>query len=173
HEIFGFTASTMLPGSFLLSSLSLDSSNYGKQVLSIGLGGGAVDMTLSVIKPEVNITVVELDPLDVTLATKWFGVTETKHHHVVVQDGVDFLKDAEMRGLKYDVVFLDACGSGTVICPVKAFRTASVMKMMKNVLKETGTIIINLAIEKAEANGNVECTQVRFPTVPFINPRKQ
>ncbi|KAK5965318.1 PABS domain-containing protein, partial [Trichostrongylus colubriformis] len=159
HKYLTFPAACMLPASFLLSSLSLDSSNYGKQVLLIGLGGGNLDMTLSVIKPEVNITVVELDALIVTVATKWFGVTETNHHHIVNQDGVEFLKNAEIKGLKYDVVIVDACMSGAVVCPVKTFRTANVMKTMKNVLKETGTIIINLARNETEERKFItECT---------------
>ncbi|KAK5975133.1 hypothetical protein GCK32_017371, partial [Trichostrongylus colubriformis] len=65
-------------------------------------------------------------------------------------------------GLKYDVVFVDACVSGAVVCPVKTFRTANVMKMMKNVLKETGTIIINLARNETEERKFItECTEVR------------
>ncbi|KAK6028939.1 Ribosomal protein S27a [Ostertagia ostertagi] len=94
----GYTPSIMLAGIFLMSSLSLDSRDHGKQVLSIGLGGGSVDMVLSSIKPEVNVTVVELDSLVVTLASKWFGVTESIHHHTVVQNGVNFLEKATERG---------------------------------------------------------------------------
>lgn len=47
---------------------------------------------------QVNITVVELDPLMVSVAYKWFGVKDSDHHHVVIQDGLDFLKVATKTG---------------------------------------------------------------------------
>ncbi|PIO64420.1 hypothetical protein TELCIR_13952 [Teladorsagia circumcincta] len=84
----------MVAAPFLMSSLSLTSNDTGKQVLEIGLGGGTFDMGLHTIKPEVNITAVDIDELDVKIAFKYFGVSDSKYHHSVVQDGIKFVEDA-------------------------------------------------------------------------------
>ncbi|KAK6009513.1 hypothetical protein OSTOST_25550, partial [Ostertagia ostertagi] len=84
----------MVAAPFLMSSLSLDSDDRGKQVLEIGLGGGTFDMGLHEYKPYVNITALDIDELAVKVAKKWFGVVDSEYHHSIVQDGVVFLENA-------------------------------------------------------------------------------
>ncbi|KAK5972106.1 hypothetical protein GCK32_020868 [Trichostrongylus colubriformis] len=88
----------MFAASFLMSSLSLDATDRGKQVLAIGVGGGTVSMGLHDMKPYVNVTAVEIDELVVKIGFKWFGVKDSKYHHTVLQDGVNYLKESAVQG---------------------------------------------------------------------------
>ncbi|KAK6032108.1 hypothetical protein OSTOST_01721 [Ostertagia ostertagi] len=94
----------MVAASFVMSSLSLNDEDNGKQVLEIGLGGGSFNMALHKIKPDVtivNITAVEIDPVVVRMAFKWFEVVDSETHHTVVQDGVRFLENANTEGAEF------------------------------------------------------------------------
>ncbi|KIH53113.1 hypothetical protein ANCDUO_16768 [Ancylostoma duodenale] len=88
----------MLVAPFLVSSLTLNSPDIGKTVLEIGLGGGSFDMNLHKWKPNVNISVVELDSTVADIAKRWFGVEEKKNRHTIVQDGLDYLDQALKQG---------------------------------------------------------------------------
>ncbi|VDO27725.1 unnamed protein product [Haemonchus placei] len=129
----------MLVAPFLVTSLSLDSKDSGKNVLGIGLGGGSFDMALHKMKLQVNITIVELDPVVVDIAQSWFGVMESKNHHVIVDDGLKFVEKASKSGVKFDVIVLDACDEAIKSpCPPATFRNKNVIEMMKGVLTPTG-----------------------------------
>ncbi|KAK6013886.1 hypothetical protein OSTOST_20771 [Ostertagia ostertagi] len=68
------------------------------QVLVIGLGAGFINSYLHHTYPEMQITVVEIDPKMLEVAKKWFGLELDRRHTVTVMDGVDFLKQAVMKG---------------------------------------------------------------------------
>ncbi|CAJ0589788.1 unnamed protein product [Cylicocyclus nassatus] len=141
----------MLVAPFLVSALSTDSSDVGKTVLEIGLGGGSFDMFLHKLKPKVNITAIELDSVVVETAKKWFGVVEEENHRVIVQDGLEYLKEASKRGKKSDVIALDACDEAIRSpCPAKVFRDVEVIERLKNALTPTGCLIVNVLSEDAD-----------------------
>ncbi|VDN30796.1 unnamed protein product [Cylicostephanus goldi] len=128
----------MLVAPFLVSALSADSSDMGKTVLEIGLGGGSFDMFLHKLKPKVNITAVELDSVVFETAKKWFGVIEEENHRVIVQDGLEYLQESSRRE-KFDVIALDACDEAIKSpCPAKVFRNVEVIERLKNALAPTG-----------------------------------
>jgi spermidine synthase len=56
--------------------------------LLIGLGGGALPMALRRFYPKLAVTVCELDPQMLDLATRWFGFQEGPALRVVVGDGL-------------------------------------------------------------------------------------
>ena len=90
----------------------MDSDNDGKTILEIGLGGGSLDMFLHQLNPKVpkkyfpkpiilfqlNITAVELDPVVVSLAQKWFNVVNDNTRRTITTDGLEFIKLAEKNG---------------------------------------------------------------------------
>uniref|UniRef100_A0A158P675 MTS domain-containing protein n=1 Tax=Angiostrongylus cantonensis TaxID=6313 RepID=A0A158P675_ANGCA len=105
----------MLVGPFLLSSLSLDQNDEGKNVLEIGLGGGSFSMALHRLKHDVYFTL----------------------------------------GLTFDVLVLDACDATMrSACPARAFRNASVISRMKNILKITGSLVVNILSNDREGSGS-------------------
>ncbi|XGW01978.1 hypothetical protein V3C99_014223, partial [Haemonchus contortus] len=85
---------SMVAATFVMKSLSLHEADKDKQVLALGLGGGSFDMGLHRIKPHVNITVVELEPVVTKLASKCFGVVDSETHHTILQDGIKFVNDS-------------------------------------------------------------------------------
>lgn len=75
------------------------------QALLLGLGGGAVARKLLARHPRLKLTTVELDPLVVQVARKWFKLPRPRRHQVVVADGRRFLEEHQQR---YDLLMVDA-----------------------------------------------------------------
>lgn len=74
-------------------------------VLMIGLGGGSSQRAYLHYYPKVNIDTVELDPVVVDLARRYFQLPETPRHRVVVEDGRQYLRRSKKE---YDAIILDA-----------------------------------------------------------------
>jgi spermidine synthase len=74
-------------------------------VLVLGVAGGSVIETLKKeIKFEGQITGVEIDPVVVELATKYFGLGKYNNVSIVIDDAFEFvLKSKE----KYDLIIID------------------------------------------------------------------
>lgn len=76
-----------------------------QSVLVLGVAGGSVIETLKKeIKFEGQITGVEIDPVVVELATKYFGLRKYNNVSIVIDDAFEFvLKSKE----KYDLIIID------------------------------------------------------------------
>ncbi|KAF1747922.1 hypothetical protein GCK72_024388 [Caenorhabditis remanei] len=149
----------LISAPFIVSALSLvDSDNDGKTILEIGLGGGSLDMFLHQLNPKLNITAVELDPVVVSLAQKWFNVVNDNTRRTITTDGLEFIKLAEKNGVKYDVVFLDACDSSKSIpCPSKVFRNQEVYSSLSSIVGSTGALVVNIL---SQSEHGVEVDQI-------------
>lgn len=82
-----------------------------QRVLIVGLGGGTIPMVLRKHYPELTIDVVEIDPVVVDVARKFFGFREDEKMRVYVDDGRRFI---ERRRQLYDIIFLDAFSADSV-----------------------------------------------------------
>jgi spermidine synthase len=80
-----------------------------KQVLMIGLGGGSTQRSYGHYYTNVTVDTVELDPVVVTVAKKYFNVTESPRHRIYNEDGRFFLRRATTH---YDVILMDAYTTG-------------------------------------------------------------
>lgn len=76
-----------------------------KKVLLIGLGGGSINRALWKFYPEVQVDTVEIDPMVVEVARRFFGLPETSKHRIFVEDGRKYVKKTQE---KYDFIFMDA-----------------------------------------------------------------
>jgi spermidine synthase len=76
-----------------------------KRVLVIGLGGGAVTKRYWHDYPGVLVDSVEIDPVVVDVAKRYFGLPEDPRLRVFAQDGRRFVQTATE---KYDIVVIDA-----------------------------------------------------------------
>jgi len=76
-----------------------------KHVLMIGLGGGSTQRSFQHYYTNLMVETVELDPVVVTVARKFFGVTESARHKIHTQDGRVFLRRATNT---YDAIIMDA-----------------------------------------------------------------
>jgi spermidine synthase len=108
------------------------------KVLVVGLGGGRTSWYLHKHMPEVDITVVELDPDVIDMAQTYFGVREEKNLRFIEKDGRAFLMKS--RG-KFDVIMLDAYRG-----PFVPFHllTREFYTLVKSRLKEGGVVVQNI-----------------------------
>jgi spermidine synthase len=76
-----------------------------EKVLIVGLGGGAMVHFLRHYDPAVKVEVVEIDPVVVKIADKYFGVRNSDEVKVITADGLEHLRSTDAR---YDVIYMDA-----------------------------------------------------------------
>jgi spermidine synthase len=76
-----------------------------KRVLMIGLGGGSTQRSFLHYYTNVTVDTVEIDPVVVDVAKRYFGVVESPRHKIHNEDGRVFLRRTSER---YDAILLDA-----------------------------------------------------------------
>ncbi|MCP3098865.1 fused MFS/spermidine synthase [Myxococcus sp. K15C18031901] len=82
-----------------------------RRILVVGLGGGAMPMFLRAVLPRARIDVVDIDPVVVDVARRYFGFHEDSRLVAHVADGRAFI---EAQRPAYDLVFLDAYGPDSI-----------------------------------------------------------
>ena len=80
-----------------------------RRVLAIGLGGGTSVRQFTTFYPDVSVEAVEIDPLIVTTAERFFGVQQSDRLRIHVADGRAYLRSAAGP---YDLVTIDAYTRG-------------------------------------------------------------
>lgn len=90
----------------MMASLYLNPSP--QRVLIVGVGGGTLPSTLQKMLPAAKIDAVEIDPAVLRVARTFFEFTPSKQTDLFEEDGRVFVKRMLKRGLKYDLVMLDA-----------------------------------------------------------------
>jgi spermidine synthase len=116
-----------------------------QDVLIVGLGGGAMVHFLQKYDPAVRIDAVEIDPLVVELAEKYFGVRTGGNVNIVTADGLRFIADTEK---KYDVIYMDAflkpsAETDATGAPLE-LRTQVFYQQMQEKLKPGGVAAFNI-----------------------------
>lgn len=76
-----------------------------RRVLMIGLGGGSTQRAYGHYHTNVMVDTVEIDPVVIEVAKKYFAVKETPRHSIHNEDGRVFLR---RTAVKYDVILMDA-----------------------------------------------------------------
>lgn len=76
-----------------------------KRVLMVGLGGGSTPRAYQHYYTNVMVDVVEIDPVVVDVAKKYFHVEETNHLKIHINDGRVFLRQSTNV---YDLILMDA-----------------------------------------------------------------
>ena len=87
-----------------LAALSFALAAGKGHVLMIGLGGGTFSNLVARAWPTAQIDAVDVDPVVIEAATRFFGVEPSARYRVHVADAAAFLANDEKH---YDVVFLD------------------------------------------------------------------
>ena len=123
--------------SLSLAVLAHSSDNPGRPLncLVIGLGGGSFADFLVESFPQWKIRVVEIDPVMIRLAKRYFPV----HPRIEITeaDGRVFLKNVRE---KYDIIVMDAFGENFI--PPELY-TLEFFTMMKNRLSPRGMVLMN------------------------------
>jgi len=110
-----------------------------KNALLVGLGGGSMVKKLLAYRPELRLDVVELDPVVIEVAIKYFGVP-ANHPRLTMraQDGRQFLTTSAVR---YDVIMLDAFHASSI--PFHLV-TKEFMKLMEQRMTPDGIAAANV-----------------------------
>jgi spermidine synthase len=76
-----------------------------KKVLVVGMGSGSVPKRILSDLPGVQVDSVELDPVVVDVAKRYFELRDTPRHRIFVQDGRQYIRRADTT---YDLIVMDA-----------------------------------------------------------------
>lgn len=79
-----------------------------ERVLFLGLGGGIIPEVYGNIAPDAFIEVVEIDPVVIEFAKKYFFFAESNKRRIYNADARVFVRKALSKGIKYDMIILDA-----------------------------------------------------------------
>jgi len=136
-----------------------------EKVLIVGLGGGAMVHFLRHYDPNVSIDVVEIDPVVVQVADKYFGVRNTEKVKIETADAMKYLQESEA---KYDVIYMDAflkpsADTDSTGVPLK-LKTAQYYKMVQQRLNPGGLVAFNIN-PHAKVGEDIKEIQSAFPQV--------
>ncbi|EYC44415.1 hypothetical protein Y032_0462g1897 [Ancylostoma ceylanicum] len=123
-------------------------------VLLLGLGGGVINGFLHHNFPKMRITIAEISTRFANVAMKWFDLKLGLRHSLVIIDGAEFVLKQAKKGVKYDVIILDACYPNRRhkrVCPTGAFLTKNVLRAMSKLVKSQGIIVVNIALPRTRA----------------------
>ena len=139
-----------------------------KDVLFIGLGGGSSPKRLWRDFPDLRIQAVELDPVVVDVAYRFFELPRDERLRVAVDDGRRWLDDDDRR---WDAIMIDAFYADAI--PFHLF-TAEFMELVRSRLNPGGVVITNtigsITGEQSRLFRSVYRTyRTAFPTV-LVHP---
>ena len=118
-----------------------------KQVLIVGLGGGAMVHFYEHYDPDVKVDAVEIDAKVVDLADKYFEVRTQKNTKIITEDAFQYFKTNKTR---YDVIYMDAFlkpseGTDATGQPLR-LKTTAFYKGLREQLTPGGIVVINLNV---------------------------
>jgi spermidine synthase len=111
-----------------------------ERALMIGLGGGAFATVLRRHVPKMRVDAVEIDPVVVSVAREYFGVT--KDVNITVDDGAHFIATSADA---YDVILIDAYSGDGI---PEHLTTRAFFETVRARLTPAGVAVANIAIHK-------------------------
>jgi len=136
-----------------------------QKVLIVGLGGGSMVHFLQRRDPGVKVDVVEIDPVVVSIADRYFGVRSGGNVKIHVADGFEHLNTTEE---KYDVIYMDAFlrpsgGTDKTGVPLH-LKTLAFYDQLKKRLNPDGVVLFNLNPHPGDQN-DIRTIREAFPNV--------
>lgn len=111
-----------------------------RRILLIGLGGGRLQIVLHHYIEQASLFTVELDPVVVDVAQRFFGFAVDGRQRILVQDGRTYLQSLSAEA-PYDLIFLDAYRAGGVPLHLS---TLEFYEECRAVLAPDGAVVTNL-----------------------------
>lgn len=71
-----------------------------KKIMILGLGGGTLIPLLTNTFNQIDITTVEIDPVMVDIANKFFGISAYANNHTIVEDALKVVVEPDKYGLQ-------------------------------------------------------------------------
>ncbi len=112
-----------------------------KRILFVGLGGGTLCRVIQHYYPETQLDVIELDPVVVDVAKKYFGFLETARTKIYNRDARVQIRQFSRQGNKYDLIFLDAFRGGYIPYHLT---TKEFLELVRSLLESDGVVVSNL-----------------------------
>lgn len=109
-----------------------------KRVLVLGLGGGAITKRFWRDYPDVSVDSVEIDPVVVDVARKYFWLPDDERSRVFVEDARRYVQNTDET---YDIVIVDAYYSDSL---PSHLTTQEFLREVKAVLAPDGVIAYNV-----------------------------
>lgn len=86
----------LLKTEFTISSENVNTLN---SILILGLGGGTIQHLVAKQFPDANIVSIEMDPVMVDVAKKYFDLDAIKNHKIIIDDACRVIVDPDSYGL--------------------------------------------------------------------------
>lgn len=112
-----------------------------KRILFVGLGGGTLPRAIRHYYPTTQIDIIELDPVVVDAAKKYFGFVEDERTTVYIRDARVQIRRLTRDGRKYDIIFLDAFRGGYIPYHLT---TKEFLELVRSLLEPNGVVVSNL-----------------------------
>uniref|UniRef100_A0ABM5G9K0 eEF1A lysine and N-terminal methyltransferase n=1 Tax=Pogona vitticeps TaxID=103695 RepID=A0ABM5G9K0_9SAUR len=118
------------------------------RVLVIGLGGGSLPLFIHDYFLQCFIDVVEIDPVMLEVAARWFDFLPEDRLKVHIADGLAYVASLGAEGsCLYDAIMFDVDSKNSAMgmsCPPPAFVEKSFLQKVKALQKTDGVFILNL-----------------------------
>ncbi len=111
-----------------------------KRILILGLGGGVLSNVLHEILPQAEIVSVDIDPVVVKLAKKYFNYKENEKVKTEIKDGRVYVKRALLKKQQFDWVILDAFNGDYI---PEHLMTKEFLQEVKDLLTPNGIVSAN------------------------------
>ena len=112
-----------------------------RNLLLVGLGGGFLPAIIRRHRPDIHVTVVELDRLVAALAEEYFGYAPDAANPLVIQDARTFLENCRE---KFDQIWLDAFDGEAIPAHLATYEF---LELCKSRLVHGGVLVQNLHLE--------------------------
>lgn len=112
------------------------------RILVLGVGGGAVLRQVAALSPASVRVGVELDPVHVHIAKRWFGVSD----RLCLANAVHWVQN--YRGAPFDLVIDDLFGHTDGIATRAVEVDCEWMKKLSGLLSAQGIVVVNHASEQ-------------------------
>ncbi len=132
--------------------------------LILGHGGGSLAKWFARQWPDLELDVVEFDPVVVRMAESYFAYRAPPNHHVHIKDARVFLNQTDRR---YDLIWVDAFARHMIPFHLT---TEEFFAELREHLTPGGVLAVNLASsgeggDLLRANAIVETMRQSFPTI--------
>jgi spermidine synthase len=136
-----------------------------EKVLIVGLGGGSMVHFLKHYDSKVKVDAVEIDPVIVDVADKYFGVRSGGNVEIITEDAFVYLRTTEK---KYDVIYMDAFlkpsrDTDKTGIPLR-LKTVRFYKEVQTKLTPNGCVVFNLN-PHVEIERDIRLLREAFPQV--------
>jgi spermidine synthase len=132
-----------------------------RRMAMVGLGGGALTRFFQIKLPDIAFHSVEIDPVVVAVARRFFGVRDTTGYRSYAMDGRAFLAQAKRP---YDVIIIDAFDAEANM--PRQLASVTFFKLLKQRLRPHGVLITNFLVHDRRIYASVYQTlKSVFPAV--------